>query len=179
MLKGGKYVLANFDYDPSPYDERFVRIPDYPSAEFVYQAIRALPRRSKEHAFCVVLDECQRIFNSRSWSEAGRKSWLKFMSLSRHIGCDLILIAQSSGMVDKQIRACVQTEVRHMRVAAMGSIPFVLSGFGLLPLCFWVESYFGTRIKVASGFFLPRAKYWDRYDSYDLSFVDDLSTVSV
>lgn len=179
MLKGGKYVLANFDYDASPWDDLFIRVPDYPTAEHIYGILRDLPLKSKEHSYCLIIDEAQRCFNSRSWSERGRSAWLKFFSLSRHLSCDVILIAQQAQMVDKQIRACVQTEVRHMRVSAMGSVPFVISGFGLLPLCFWVESYFGTRIKVASGFFLPRKKYWERYDSYDLTFVDDLGLASV
>lgn len=174
-LKRGQYVLANFDYDAREYETRFIRIPDYPNALDIQKCIMGLPRTKKEHNFILVIDEAQRCFNSRDWSSAGRPAWLKLFSLSRHMATDVILIAQSAQMVDKQIRACVQTEVRHLRVAAMGMIPFVLSGFGLLPLCYWVESYFGTRLKVTSGFFLPRKKWWSLYDSYDLSFLDDAS----
>lgn len=175
MLSKGTYVLANFDYDASPYEDHFIRIPDYPKMANVYKIIKELPRNKREGNCCVCLDEVQRIFDSRAWNAKGndRAAWIRFMTLSRHMGANVILVAQSSGMVDKQIRACVQTEVKHMKVAAMGAIPFVLSGFGMLPLTFWVESYFGTRVKVASGFFLPRAKYWSRYDSFDLSFMDD------
>lgn len=170
MLKKGIYVLANFDFDASPWDEYFIRIDDYPLVGNVQDAVLALPRTRREHNCCLVIDEAQRVFNSRDWNSAGRSGWLKFFTLSRHFGSDVILVAQSSNMVDKQIRACVQTEVKHLRVAAMGSIPFIISAFGRLPLCFWAESYFGTRIKVASGFFLPRKSLWSRYDSYDLSF---------
>lgn len=170
LLKRGTFVLANFDYDASPWDDLFVRIPDYPVMEEILEIIRKLPRNRKEGNAVLCLDECQRVFDSRSWSQRGRADWVKFMTLSRHVGVNVILVAQSAQMIDKQIRACIQTEVKHMKVAAMGSVPFILSGFGLLPLTFWVESYFGTRIKVSSGFFLPRRKYWERYDSYDMSF---------
>lgn len=170
-LRKGQYVLANFDFDASPWDDHFIRIPDYPDCAEVEGIIAGLPRERKEHNAILVVDEAQRVWNSRTWTDASRARWLKFFSLSRHVGVDVVLIAQASAMVDKQIRACVQTEVRHMRLAAMGAVPFVLSGFGLLPLCFWVESYYGTRLKVTSGFFLPRKRYWERYDSYDTSFM--------
>lgn len=172
-LKNGQYVLANFDYDASPYGEFFIRIPDYPDAKDVLQTIAALPRTRVEHNCILAIDEAQRCFSNRDWNEKGRKNWVKFFTLSRHVGADVVLVAQSAGMIDKAIRACIQTEVRHMRVAAMGTVPFILSGFGLFPLSFWAESYFGTRVRVASGFFLPRAKYWSRYDSYDTSFLEE------
>lgn len=172
-LKRGQYVLANFDYDAGEFSDNFFRIPDYPVCDDVLSLVSSLARKRREHNAILVIDEAQRCFNSRSWNDSGRAPWLKFFSLSRHLGLDVILIAQAAAMVDKQIRACVQTEVRHLRVAAMGAVPFVLSGFGFLPLCYWVESYFGTRLKVTSGFFLPRRKWWERYDSYDLTFLAD------
>lgn len=171
-LKDGRYVLANFDFRAEPWEGYFVRIPDYPEYQALLSTVAGLPRTHKERNAVLVIDEAQRVFNSRTWGDKGRMDWVKLFTLSRHIGLDVVLIAQDAGMVDKQIRACVQTEVRHMRVAAMGTIPFILSGFGFLPLCFWVQSYFGSRIKVASGFFLPRCKWWERYDSYDTSFLD-------
>lgn len=174
-LRRGQFVLANFDFDATPWEDHFIRIPDYPSCEEVLEIVRGLPRTMREHNFVIVVDEAQRVWNSRDWSDKARKPWLKFMTLSRHLSCDVVLIAQNSSMIDKQIRSCVQTEVRHMRVSAMGTIPFLLSGFGLLPLCYWVESYFGTRLRVMTGFFLPRKKWWERYDSYDLSFLEGVT----
>ena len=150
-LKHGQYVLANFDFDPEPWGDYFIRIPDYPNCDDVMGRIAEIPRTRKEHNAILVIDEAQRVWNSRTWSDKGRADWLKFFSLSRHVGVDVVLIAQASAMVDKQIRACVQTEVRHMRLAAMGAVPFVMSGFGLLPLCYWVESYYGTRLKVTGS----------------------------
>lgn len=170
LLERGTYVLANFDYDAQPWADHFIRIPDYPVMDEILEIVRKLPRNRKEGNVALCIDECSTVFDSRTWNQRGRSDWVTFMKLSRHIGVNVILVAQSAGMIDKQIRACIQTEVKHMKVAAMGSIPFILSGFGLLPLTFWVETYFGTRIKVATGFFLPRKKYWERYDSYDESF---------
>lgn len=172
-LKGGQYVLANFDFDASPWEGHYIRIPDYPKAQSVQDIVKGLPRTRKEHNAVIVIDEAQRCFNSRTWSSGGRDDWVRFMSLSRHMGADVVLIAQSSAMVDKQIRACLQTEVVHMKLSAMGTIPFVMSLFGLLPVCYYKEKYFGSRLKLSSGFFLPRKKWWDRYDSYDVSFLDD------
>lgn len=173
-LRDGRHVLANFDFVAEPWEAYFHRIPDDPDYDELIAEFARIPRAHKEHNAVLVLDECQRIFNSRTWNDKGRMRWVRLFTLSRHAGIDVVLIAQDAAMVDKQIRACIQTEVRHMRVSAMGMIPFVMSGFGLLPLCFWVEKYYGSRIKVASGFFLPRARWWERYDSYDLTFIDEL-----
>lgn len=176
-LKNGQYVLANFDFDAEPWGEYFVRIPDYPTLDEVQGAVLALPRMHREHNAILCIDEAQRCFNSRTWNDKqqNRLGFVKFFTLSRHLGLDVILVAQLAEMVDKQIRACAQTEMRFMRVSAMGAIPFVISLFGRLPLCFWAEHYYGTRVRVASGFFLPRAKWWSRYDSYNVDFLADPS----
>lgn len=169
-LSRGQFVLANFDYRADPWEDHFIRIPDYPKAEHIQRLVRGLPRLRREHNAILVIDEAQRCFNSRTWNNSGRDDFIRFFTLSRHMGVDVVLIAQSSAMVDKQIRACLQTEVVHMRLSAMGTIPFVMSFFGMLPICFYKEKYFGSRLKLSSGFFLPRKKWWDRYDSYDLTF---------
>lgn len=171
-LKNGQYVLANFDFVAEPWADHFIRIPDYPDAKHIQRLVRDIPRERKEHQFILCVDEAQRCFNSRTWNSSGREEWVKLFTLSRHLSMDVVLIAQSAQMIDKQIRACLQTEVVHMRLSAMGTIPFVLSCFGLLPLCFYKEKYFGSRLKLGSGFFLPRKKWWDRYDSYGLDFLE-------
>lgn len=171
FLKNGQYVLANFDFVSEPWEKFFIRIPDYPVALRVQEIVTGLPRNRKEHNCVIVIDEAQRCFNSRTWSSGGRDDWIRFFTLSRHLGADVILIAQSSAMVDKQIRACLQTEVIHMKLAAMGTIPFCMSLFGLLPVCYYKEKYFGSKLKLSSGFFLPRKKWWDRYDSYSVEFL--------
>ena len=76
------------------------------------------------------VDEAQLLFNSRRWSDSSRMAYLEFLSQSRKYGYKVVLIAQSSMMIDNQFRMLIETETNHRRVRAMGpagaiaSLPF-------------------------------------------------------
>lgn len=89
----------------------------------------------KEDTIWLVLDECQLLFNSRTWSDASRSDWLAFLSQSRKYGYKVILIAQSIDMIDKQFRALVEYDCTH-RSAGSVFFPFkVLHKMGFPLFC--------------------------------------------
>ena len=58
----------------------------------------------------VIIDECQIIFNCRDFGRKDRGAWVTLFSQHRKLGFNFILITQNDRMLDKQIRALVETE---------------------------------------------------------------------
>lgn len=75
-----------------------------------------------EDGIHLVMDECQLLFNARSWSQRSRMSYLEFLSQSRKYGYRVTLIAQNAKMIDNQFRMLIDEEVNHRRVASMGLV---------------------------------------------------------
>lgn len=72
-------------------------------------------KQYKEHQTLLVFDECHNIWNSRTWARSDRLAWLSFFAEHRHFGFDMILMSQSDGSVDKQIKARLENEVFHRK----------------------------------------------------------------
>lgn len=79
-------------------------------------------RPFREDYITLVLDECQLLFNARSWSQSSRMSYLEFLSQSRKHGVKVILIAQATKMIDNQFRMLIEVEHNHRRIASMGPV---------------------------------------------------------
>lgn len=115
----------------------------------------------------VFIDECQIIFNARSWNENGRKEWVKFLSIHRHLYFDIYLITQSDSFVDKQIRPLIETEVKHKNISTyLWFVPF--------KVFVQREEWYGhaEKTKLRSDFVLCRKRVFRTYDSY--KFFDDI-----
>jgi hypothetical protein len=70
------------------------------------------------------LDEAQLIFNSRQWTD--NQKWIHFFSQSRKKKWDVVLVAHSIQMIDKQIRPFLEFETRFRdmrRIKFLGMIP--------------------------------------------------------
>lgn len=134
----------------------------------------AYHRRGIEGQTMLVIDEAQCIFNSRDWNSGGgsvhlalkktdsRMDWIKFFSQHRHLGYNIILIAQSDKMLDKQIRMLVEYDVKHLKInnGFFSFIPFT---------CFLaVEKWYGQNMKLSTQAFRYRKKIAHMYDSYVL-----------
>ncbi|TEB13556.1 Zonular occludens toxin (Zot) [Pelotomaculum sp. FP] len=73
----------------------------------------------KEGYALLIIDEAGVYFNSRDWQIAGdkRKEWIKFFNVfSRKCGYDVVLVAQSERMVDRQVRAAMEYRVKHVKL---------------------------------------------------------------
>lgn len=166
-------VIANFS----------VRVPDAATDRFEYwdnnditvarlcQYAAVHHVRGVEGQCLLVIDEAECIFNSRDWNGRGiihgalkrkpdsRMDWIKFFSQHRKFGYNVILISQSDKMIDKQIRALIEYDVKHVKMR---------NGFFFwLPLGFLcVEKWYGQNMKLGTQVIWYHKRIAERYDSY-------------
>ena len=132
----------------------------------------------KEGQTLIIIDECQILFNCRTFGKSDRGDWVKFFTQHRKLGYNIILITQNDRMIDKQIRALVEYEIRHRKLTNYGFggkvlgfvslllFPLRLFGYGatwFLAIEYW---YGGNGLKLSQEAFLYRQLYADMYDSY-------------
>lgn len=132
----------------------------------------------KEGQTLIVIDEAQLVFNARESTTKGRKEWLKFFQLHRHLGYDVLLIAQSDRMLDRQIRALLEYDVRHRKANNFGFIGLLLSVFTRRALFLAIQRWYGIPGKDGicdKNFFWFRAEFAQIYDSYALFDMDGLA----
>lgn len=117
----------------------------------------------------LVLDECQDLFNPRSWNRKDRLQWCSFFREHRKYGFEVYLISQDSTVIDKQIRNILQYEYTHRCVnnyRLSGRIMGLMAGGKLFV---YVKRMYGVKAKdakVKSQFFTGQQKYYEFYDSY-------------
>lgn len=123
----------------------------------------------KEGHGLLIIDEAPIYFNSRSWDkDKDRKEWLKFFSMSRRFGYDIIMISQDLRMIDRQIRAMSEYEVRHIKFNAYGWLSWLpITVFGYV--WFWTGGKFKGALQL--GVLWP----WiaNRYDTMKQFSPDD------
>lgn len=119
-LRRGLVVVANFQ----------VRVPDRWGKRFVYVDNEELtPERlirvgkqfgflGREAQALLVIDEAQLLFNARDWhrDHGRRMQWIRFMTQSRKLGYNVVLIAQDPRAIDRQIRDIADQVVRHFKL---------------------------------------------------------------
>lgn len=126
----------------------------------------------KESAISVYLDECQLMFNARTWNEKGRSEWLKFFTNHRHLGFDIILAAQFDRMIDRQIRSLFEYEVIHRKVNSMGLKGLFFRVLFVSPTLFLkLTYYYPLREKLHTEFYRYNKSWAKIYDSYSTNFV--------
>lgn len=165
-------VICNFDvsrehvknYDLFFYVENSQLTPDY----LMKYAVDYFGNRPvREGSIILFIDECQMMFNARSWDAQGRESWNKFFQVHRHYGYDIILIAQFDRMIDRQIRSLIEYEIVHRKVSNFGLKGKLLCGLLLAPKLFsFVKIWYPMKEKVSSELFRSKKKYYRLYDTY-------------
>lgn len=169
----GKPVIGNFPCDLSKYPKAnftYVR-EDELTPEYLVNFSqswfggRKLSKRD-ENAILLVIDECQLMFNSRSWQQSDRKIWLSFFTLHRHYGFRIILIAQMDKMIDRQIRGVIEYEYVHRKLSNFGKAGKVLSFFSAGELFTAVQMWYPLKLKIGNKFLRAKKRYYSIYDSY-------------
>lgn len=121
----------------------------------------------KEGKILLVIDECQMMFNARSWDAKDREAWNKFFTVHRHYGFDVILIAQFDRMIDRQIRSLIEYETIHRKVSNFGVRGWLLCALMLAPQLFVaVRFWYPMRERIDSEFFRASRKYYRLYDTF-------------
>lgn len=124
--------------------------------------------RNIEDQILLVIDECQRIFNSRTWNaNKDRNDWITFFAEHRHLGFCVILISQNDRMIDRQIRALVEYEYIHRKVGNFGLAGKLFSLVSLSQLFVCVKVWYPLKEKMEAQFFRGRKRLYAFYDSYE------------
>ncbi|KNY25685.1 zonular occludens toxin domain-containing protein [Pseudobacteroides cellulosolvens] len=122
-------------------------------------------KKGREGQTLLIIDECPVIFNPREYSRKDRPNWIKFFQLHRHLGYNVILIAQNDRLIDRQIRAFIEYNCKHRKINNFGTVGMIIS---LLQLkAFVVVTYwYGVNEKCGIQFFTFKKMYSNLYDSY-------------
>ncbi len=120
----------------------------------------------------LVLDECQDLFNTRTWNRKDRLQWCAFFRIHRHYGYDCYLISQDDKVIDKQIRSILQKEIEHRCInnyKLFGKLLGLLCGGKLFIAIERDYSLTGKKAsRMSSSYFTGKKKFYEFYDSYAL-----------
>jgi len=171
-LKYGHNVVGNFPINKEVFGNR-KNLGNYCYLDNHDMTVDALKRYAKlfhkpnkESQTLLVIDECGMIFNCRQWDDKKRMEWLIFFQQHRKIGFDIVLISQHDRLIDRQIRANVETEYKCRSLSNynwFGKLLALFSG-GKMFVC--VEVWYGTKLKVTQQFFRLNRKIAGIYDTF-------------
>lgn len=189
-LSMGKYVVANFPIDfNTPAGRKIARHKD----KFIYLpnedvSIRTMLKISlvvskikgfSEKNILWVVDEAGCIWNSRQYNHHERMDWIRFFSQHRKFGYNVIMISQSDRMLDKQIRALIETEVTHRKANNFKMVRFLP-----FPVFVMIERWYAAKNeKINSSFFFfnrKKSKLYNSYATFDMyaELMEELSQLS-
>lgn len=123
-------------------------------------------KKFKEGRILLVIDEAQRLFNSRDWNSSVRREWLTFFTEHRHWGIDVIFVSQFDKMLDAQIRALIENEIIHRKVnnaGLAGKVVGFLGGGTMFATC---EMWYPMKQRIGGTMFRYKRKYAKMYDSF-------------
>lgn len=174
QLRNAKPVIANFeiDTDKTGHEEMYKYLDNNeltPAYLMKYASQYFKEHKFKEGAIKLYIDECQILYNSRSWRdtpENKRSEWIKFFTQHRKFGYDVFLVCQFHEMIDKQIRTLVEYEVSHRKVNNVGLFgKFVtLLTFGH-SVFVGVTKWYGQKMRLSAEWFIGRKKYYEIYNT--------------
>ena len=173
-IRAGRPCICNFALATDKIkhsrtqDFHFVREDELTPAYLIKFAQEHIKKtvKVKEGSILLVIDECQRMFNARDWGQKGRQDWLSFFTLHRHLGYDIILIAQFDRMLDRQIRALIEYEYIHRKVSNFGWKGKLLSCLAFGNLFVTVKVWYPMKEKVGSEWFRAKKRYYGLYDTF-------------
>lgn len=178
LLRQGKNIISNFDYDVESVPRCKGKYVYLDNSELTVKFLEdfcasdhCLDRRGCviEGQTYLIIDEAQILFNCRSWNDRVRVNWCNFFSQHRKYGYHVILITQVDRLIDRAIRSLCEYEYRHRKVNnfGLGGLLVALFCFGK-PVFISLEYWYGAGEKIGSRFFIGRRKYFDLYNSYKL-----------
>lgn len=129
----------------------------------------------KESQCLILIDEAGIMFNTRDWQteKNTRTPWIKFLSQSRKFGFDVIFVAQSDKMIDKQIRGLVEYDVKHFKL----NNSFFLGWLSLIKISLFMYNYkwYQTKLKGNIRIVKYSARIANRYDTMRTFNLEELA----
>lgn len=179
VLKKGKNVIANFEFNYEAVKSKkrgyfFQRENFELKVDWLVEFDELCHKKDRkgrtiERQTYLVIDECQLIFNARSWNDRDRQKWNWFFTQHRKKGYELILVTQFDRLVDRQIRSLVEYEIKHRKVNNFGTGGLIVSLFTFgHPVFACITYWYGVKEKCDVSFIMGRQKYYDLYDSYKM-----------
>ena len=132
-------------------------------------------KKQREGRARLYFDEAHFYFNSRNWQK--NMGFIEFFSQSRKLGWDIILIAHSMEMIDKQVRPLIEIETRLRNLQNIKMLGFIKPPF---PVFVSNSRYAGMgpgagAVVGMPRFYLLRKEYAELYDSMHVFAFDNLS----
>ena len=149
----------------SKYHYTYVNIYSLTPSFLVAYARNHQLKKGVEGSFLLVIDEAQRLFNSRTWNNKDRNDWITFFAEHRHLGFDIILVSQNDRMLDRQIRALIEYEFVHRKITQFGIKGKLLSI--LVGNFCYIKMWYPLKEKIDSNFFRADKRLFDFYDSFE------------
>lgn len=166
-------VVANFDVNRKmlgKYEKYFIFLEN---EEITPQSLAAISAGYfgdsgvKEGSLRLYIDECAIMFGARTWNDRSRPDWLKFFQQHRKLGYDVYLITQFDTMIDKQIRAVVEYEVKHRKLNNVGWVGKFASVLFLgHPVFACVRYWYPMKERLACQWVIGRKKFYRMYDTF-------------
>lgn len=124
-------------------------------------------RQIREGSLRLYIDECSIQFGSRSWNDRQRPEWIKFFMQHRKLGYDVYLITQFDTMIDKQLRALIEYEVKHRKLNNVGWVGKLASVLFLgHPVFCCVRYWYPMKERLSCEWLIGRKKFYRMYDTY-------------
>jgi len=181
LLRRGVNIIANYVVKKTHRHkgEFIYKNNDDLSVEFLIRYALEKHERRKESQTVVVIDEAHIMFNSRGYDMKERLRWLKFLSCSRHLGYDIIMITQSDKAIDMQVRGLIEFNCKHRKLTSYGGFKSLL----LVTVCrrkfVSVKYWYVIDEKCDAYFFNIKKKVANLYDSWamfdmELDLIDEV-----
>lgn len=153
----------------SPYPYTYINIYDLTPRFLLdyYEKNKRYLKKGVEDSFLVCIDECQRIFNSRTWQETkNRNEWITFFAEHRHFGFNIILVSQMDIMIDRQIRGLIEYNYLHRKLDGFGFGGKIMSFF-CGNFCIVKTWYALKGFNCGSEFLRGNKKLFNFYDTFE------------
>lgn len=121
-----------------------------------------------EDTIYLIIDEAQIIFNARAFQDKSRLDWIKFFSIHRHMGYNVILISQFIDMLDRQMRFLIEYNYIHRRLKNTFKFGWLIELLCFHKIFISVKIYVPLKYKVSSSFLFGHKFFYNLYDTFDL-----------
>lgn len=168
-LKRNLPTICNFELVGSDSADDFICIENEDlKVDFLIEFSKSYfaDHKFKEGSIKLYIDECQLIFNARTWNDKSRKDWIKFFTQHRKLGYDVYLIAQFDSMVDKQLRSLVEYEIKHRKLNNYGFVGKLMTVFFIgNPVVVAITYWYPMKQRLSAEWIVGRKSLYSIYDT--------------
>lgn len=141
-----------------------LRIPDHPTAEFLWDGLGfGGPSRDEAQFGMLLIDEVGTWLNAREWKGSDRQKVIEWFIHSRKRRWDCFLVAQSSNMIDKQVREAIGEHIVFCRRFDRMGIPMIGPIISMLGSSLRMPQLHVAAVRYVAGMSINSAPTVDRW----------------